>query len=79
MVSWPRLLWLSIRETWQDFRAAFLCRHRRLDPFTKRGFILCHRCACMWRVRDRGKFTERWEARTWTRAEVVEAIQEFDR
>lgn len=78
-MSWARLLWLNVRQAWQDFRAAFLCRHRRLDVFEKRGFLLCHRCQRMWRVRDRGLFTERWEARTWTRAQIVEVIQGVER
>lgn len=78
-MSWPRLLWLNVRQAWQDVRAALLCRHRRLDVFEKRGFLLCHDCARVWRVRDRGLFTERWEARTWTRAEIIEVIQGVER
>lgn len=78
-MSWARLISLNVRQAWQDFRAAFLCRHRRLDVFEKRGFLLCHRCQRMWRVRDRGLLTERWEARTWTRAQIVEVIQGVER
>ena len=70
---------LFLREAWQNFRAAFLCRHRRLIVLHGRGMILCHRCAMVWSVEDRGTFAERWISRRLTRSGVAAIVARLDR